>query len=893
MHWTGLGYPQGPRARAVNTFGPESMLSVRIDGREVETTPISLARLVFEGRADRHCPARTPGTTAERSLEQSLESPHCEALSDELLCRLRSMYASELPAVDIRELCERVERLCQWRWTNPHIAARFFWAAAWLNDVLDRLESAAELYDTFLQTSSREEHLRLLAYNNRGVLRIRLGRLEGVVDLARAAIPTSAGGMEQDRSRVDPGTGNPPSKGLPAACFNLLNLINVSLECGGLTRAVDEELAEFFSQLPEDSRTFWLGGETAGETRAEDSDSSFVILRDPTYRRLNTLTTRLAAGADNLVGREISPATGRLAASVSQLLLWESRSIGEERPGNGRGTSADLFVDGSYGYCAEAASLLLSDEVPSSLTRLESPLARAEQAAREELASIESRLTLNQYEFVRSRLHVQRRILSSLNRRGRLAGLIARVDAQLERVAHLESQSEQLDLQRACAGLISGVEQFCRLTDLCRARREHDDLLRRLQQVRSGLDSQTGGDTAVLFDELTGRLNRHLDRLMRLEARRGIRNPLRVLRQNWPQDRASPVPEAVYQALGQCHLGDPECRVEDWTALKERLDGHQGLYYLHKALALLRAGQVSRNEVDEDLIRSLLLKPDLWPTIAPLFGLSRPSESSDSQGTTTDIQLAMLAAASRVFEKTPEKPDGPEGAGGDGPLHRAGALLERVLEQMDSHADRCMELWRCVSATLSPVLEREDLDAIAQVKGLAERCLDHWPMGRAELPGRVDPRHPVNLFLESCEKARRLVEAGQWLNARPPRWDEAGKCYGDLLVLGLDTRSQLRRAVTGHYLALCHEQDAPPVQRQVLAGLEAWVAGKPQEAVQGIREQDVAREIARLRAAVPAARKASIAEPGQMDRSAGGSDCRSNDSKGGGWDPQEESKPDA
>jgi hypothetical protein len=128
------------------------MLSVRIDGREVETTPVSLARLVFDGRVDRHSPAKTPGTTAERSLEQSLESPHCEALSDELLARLRSMYASGSPEIDIQGLCEQVERLCQWHWANPHIAARFFWAAAWLNDVMDRLENAVEFYDLFLQT---------------------------------------------------------------------------------------------------------------------------------------------------------------------------------------------------------------------------------------------------------------------------------------------------------------------------------------------------------------------------------------------------------------------------------------------------------------------------------------------------------------------------------------------------------------------------------------------------------------------------------------------------------------------------------------------------------------------------------------------------------------------
>ena len=114
-----------------------------------------------------------------------------------------------------------------------------------------------------------------------------------------------------------------------------------------------------------------------------------------------------------------------------------------------------------------------------------------------------------------------------------------------------------------------------------------------------------------------------------------------------------------------------------------------------------------------------------------------------------------------------------------------------------------------------------------------------------------------------------------------------GRCYGDLLVLGLDTRDQLRRAATGYYLAAYHEEDAPHVQRQVLAGLETWVAGEPQEAGPPVREQDVVQEIARLRAAV------SAGQPMRAHGPAGGEDCCPNDSKGGGRDPQEEGKSEA
>ena len=855
------------------------MLSLRIDGREVETTPVSLAKLVFDGSVDRHSPSKSPGSTAERSLEQSLDSLHAEALSDELLCRLRSMYTSELPGIDIHGLCERVERLCRWRWVNPHVAARFFWAAAWLNDVLDRLESAEEFYDAFLQTSSRERHLRLLAYNNRGVLRIRLGRLEGVRDLMRAAVPSPETEMDSQ-----PG-------GLPAACFNLLNLINVALETASLARAVDEELADCFSQLPEDRQALWLGGEVPDpgdeqppeRDRAEDSKPGLLILRDPTCQRLNALTSRLAARAGELTGGELSPTPGKLSMSVRRLILWESRSNGEESPEDGRDVEVDPSAAGEYGFCAEAASLLLSEDIPSSLASLENPLARAEQAVREELASIENCLTVNQCELVRSRLEVQRRILCSLDRRGRLAGLLARVDAQLERVADLESQNEQIGLQRACAELISDVERFCRLADPCRAQREHDDLVRRLRHVRSGLSPRNGEEAAALLDELTTRLAGHMQRLRRLEIRKGIHDAMRSLRRNWPQDWAVPVPEATYQALAQCHLSDPQCWLEDWAALKEQLDGHQGQHHLRNALGMLQAGQVSWESVDGDLVRALALKPDLWLAVAPLFGLFCPSSASDSPEATAGIQIAMHAAASRLFDGAPQGTDGSPAAGCDGPMRRAGELLERVFQQMEGRANRCLELWQSVAATLSPVLEREDLGVIAQARGLAERCLDSWPTGTVQLPGRVDPRNPVHLFLESCDKARRLIEAGQWLNARPPRWDEAGKCYGGLLDLGLDTRDQLRRVVTGYYLAEWHEKDAPYVQRQVLAGLETWVAGVSQDMLRQVRRQNVAKEIAGLRAAVSIEWPEDGSEQGTL---AGDSDSCPNDSTGGGRDPQ-------
>ena len=293
----------------------------------METTPALLAQLVFDGQADRHSPVRPPAGGIEgipnatrrgweglrrgnrdpkrektafgnptpwlpwvgqaqgpaptgpepwQPLEQSLGTLHCEALTTELHRRLRRMGSLDASAVDVQELCTRVEGLCQWRWPNPLIAARFFWTAGWLNELVDRSKSALDFYDAFLLMPSRENHLRLLALNNRGVLRIRMGRLDGVQDLAHAALGerpedqkarTEEGKKERGEFRpsyIPTFLPSSPLAGLPAACFNLLNLINASFSAADLLRAVDEELMGFFCRLPPDLRASWLEGSSCG-----------------------------------------------------------------------------------------------------------------------------------------------------------------------------------------------------------------------------------------------------------------------------------------------------------------------------------------------------------------------------------------------------------------------------------------------------------------------------------------------------------------------------------------------------------------------------------------------------------------------------------------------------
>ncbi len=845
--------------RASGTFGPESMLCVRIDGREVETAPVALARMVLDGTVERRNPARTSSGASEQSLEQSLGVVYCEALTGELLQRIQSLYGPESSVVDVHELRLRVEDLCRWRWGSPHIAARFFWTAAWLNELTDRFESAMGYYDAFLQTASREGHLRLLAYNNRGVLRIRLGRLEGIQDLAQVALP-----MDLNATGLTP-------TGLPAACFNLLNLINVALGGDNLTQAVDEELADCFSQLPEEVRTYWLGPESDEENpewranepnHAAKPDGGLLILRDPLYGRLNRMTARLAAQAHGLTAAEAPQAAKRMSWAGSQLRLWECRYSDSGSGQDGDAEKPDRPVFSGHDHYAEAASLLLSDDVPACLMRLESPVSQAERFAQEELADIENRLALSHYELAKSRLHVQRRILSSLNRRGRFAGLLARMDAQLERIVQMEAQSEQFDYQRACARVVSAVEQFCRITDPCQADREFADLDRRLRHFRAQAASPAGEEVADLLDELTSRVERHARRLKRLEIRRRIRGPLRHLRQNWPTDRAKPVCESAYQALSQCHVNDPEGWIEDWSALRDQLDAHQGQYHLQSALTALQTDPVAWDRVEDDLAATLSLKPDLWLTVAPLFGLFHLPASGESAEAAVEVRAGIQATATRLFDKMTQERNDPSGGDRD-PMHQTDRLLGRAFQRIGADTRRLVRLWESVEATLLSELAAGGAEAIAEVKALAEKCLDHWPAGQTQVPGRADPRNPINLFLESCDKARRLTEAEQFLSARPPELEKARRGYAELLNAGLDSSEQIRRVVTGLYLAEFRQQDSPQIQREVLNGLEAWVEAMPEEVKQRVGEQDVVREIEGTRAALFAGRSIPGTGPAQ------------------------------
>jgi len=791
------------------------MLRVRIDNHDVKVMPISLAQMVFDGRLGQHDPARSADGATEQPLERAIGPSYLEALTAELLTRLRSMYRRGACAEGIDALRTRVESLCQWHWAVPNTRARFLWSAAWLNELSERSETAVSYYDAFLQTRCRESHLRLLAHNNRGALCIRLGRLDGIQDLAKSAIPSDASPA-----------GAATVTGLPAACFNLLNVINVAVEMDNLTQAVDGQLVEFFAQLPEETQRHWLGAASHASSGPIPSPEESSVLGDPTWRSLNHLTARLAAQAMSLD----PPQPAEQTPAREQLLLW-----GDDLP---------LCAHDRY---AEAATLLLGNQIPSALLPQDSPRRRAEQSALEELAEVEGLVAAGSFELARSRLEVQRKILVAMNHRARRDELLAQVDAELHRIKDSEKDFHQLQLQRTCARLVGELERFCELTNLTAADRQIEDLKRQLADQKSLLGPQGGAEFVGLLEELSFRAERHLRRLRRLDARKRIREPLRELRRTWPADWTAPIPDSAYAALAQCHLNDPGGQVEDWPRLREQLDAHQAHFRLRTALAQWSREPALPEKAEALLADVLTLCPDAWHTIAPLFGLTSERLAAAPSDTTADMRKALEAAARHMLGAPPsDLPERGQNRHRD-LLNRAALLLSRVFRELAENPGRFVRLWECVRGTLAPALADAPVEAIADVAAVAQGCLDHWPARGCGQVGRSDPRNPVRLFLESCEKTRCLAMAEKLLDAESPKVKEASEHIGWALRMGLENRDQVRRAATCIYLAQHGDQDAAPLQRRVLDGLDAWAGGLHKEAVRRIGEQEIISQIAAIK----------------------------------------------
>lgn len=879
------------------------MLHLPLNEHWTAAEPELVARLILDGRLDRSTPARDlTREESEGPLERFVEQPHLEELSAQLLQRLQMMYQPGPNGLEPAALRARVHELCKWNWPDPVIRARLLWVAGWLAELTGSLEQAIQCYDAFLRQRSPEESLRLLAYNNRGVLHIRLGQPEGVADLARAAIM-----MDPERDAAQ------QLRPLPAACFNLLNLLNLAAVRSALRDDVEGALIDFMAALPKDVRERWLGPDPKPVKREADKDhpeagqgtdrqdagdetsrpgassapsaqaaeapsdaptpeeavrddlrQRLHILQDTDFRRLNRLVSKLAIEAVKIAPPKRNESL--LTCAVDQLRLWHPRPQ-VDVAGEAAGRSGPQSVsERRHDEYAEVASLLYARHVPSSLTPREYTVIWAERLAQDSLGRSEEYLARGDYDLARSALESTQTALRGWEQEPRVHSLLEQVQNRLDLVRRRQSAHEQLELHEACAEIRQRVEEFCTLTSVCQAQRSLGGLTKQLGQVKTDLERVWGEESARLMDDLGQRATGHLERLERQELEAKVQRSLQRLREHWPDDWSEPVRDDAYRALAECRAQNPG-RADEWDALKAQLNRHQAQYHFRRALRSVSDGNVDAPRVEEDLLLALSLDPSLGPAAAPLFGLlGLPSTVPASTGDLGKIPGDLLRIAGKLLERQPLGPDGTWSATVRSDLVReACELLQRLFRAFPNAAASAAKLWEALAQSLERLLTEGYPEIVAEIEQLVAACLAAGPEIAGGKGLRADPRNPLNILLEQCRRAGLVGRAERALHGGEPDPEGAGKYFTQALELGLDRRDHLQRVVRGLYLTQLAHEDPPDRQRAILDALDDWVAGLAENECRWIRPADVSDRVAQIRQRLDAEAEPPDEEPDAED----------------------------
>jgi len=863
------------------------MLKIQVDGSWVAMDPATVVRRMLDGRVDRSTPAMDlTRTDAPAPLERLLQQSHFEELGARVLQGLQAMYVPGSSGVEPEDLRARVEALCKWDWTDPIVRGRLLWTAGWLEELTGSFERALRYYDDFLQQGTRQTRLRLLAYNNRGVLRIRLGRADGVRDLGRAAIC-----MDPDRPTPR------SSRALPAACFNLLNLLNLAIQYETLGDEVETALVDFLVRLPKSIRQEWLGldpkpkpdqdgsgaasasdgapvpaeppdadadpddhsdadPDADGDDRADpngDLRSRLGILRGRHYERFNKLRSRLAAAAMG-IAPEADLDRGRFRELVaSQLRLWSPRPEADVAGDAARRDPRQDPRHARHADYAEAASLLYARHIPSSLTGRDYTVVWAERLGQENLARSEQYMDDGEYDLARAALASALHALARSKGGRRLRLLRRQVKRQLRRADQRQAAKVQLDLHETCAILEREVAALCALTDLCQAQRESAGLMRRLERVKADLQRIWGADAVRLMDDLAQRVGRHLEKLETEDLAEKTREPRRRLHDAWPKEWAQAVPDAAYEALAECRLNDPDQRVEDWDLIRTQLDAHQGRYHLQRVIGSVAGpGGGDRAQTQRVLALALSLDPDLGAAVAPIFALLSLPAAAEMPEELDTIRTELLDTATRLLRTQPM---------GDGAwrpvvrrdlIRQACLLLGRLVRAFPGLGGRLVDLWSDLARGFGPALEEGRPEVVEEIDRMIDACLDACPPVGGRRSARSDPRNPLNVLRENCRKVALLGRGEQALNAKTPRPAEAVEYFTEALAQRLERPDHLARAAVGLYLGRLGLGWADPsdAQRRILDRLEDWAGKRPPDRCGQVRADDVMDEIRRIREAL-------------------------------------------
>lgn len=840
------------------------MLEVQIGDEWKALGARDVARAVLDGGLERSSPARNRlQHRGEGPLDQLLDPLHRDAISQELLSRLHLLYLRGPSAFESAPLRERLKALGDFGWDDPVLSGRVLWLSAWIEELRGSWQKAIHLYSTFLDQAEPEPVLRLLAYNNRGVLRCRFGRPGGVLDLGRAAFSMD---LHSETSR------------LPAACFNLLNLVNVAFRSESLRVQVDRALVEVFVRLPPPIRRRWIGpdpvpeGAEAGAlprraegdgARAADRESSnfaagrlrekLTILSVSSLERLNFFTSQLARAARDMAPlprpdrRDIR---AYREAIVRQLLLWRARPQADVA-GEGSSEPDAPSYTAHLHEVAEAASLLYARQVPSSLRPEEGSVNWLERKLREVLRRVSRHLDKREYDLAERFL---RSVIAEAPEDApdpRVRSLRYRAIEELETVkAHEQNQREQ-EIHMRWERLSRTVDEIRAEKNLYRARQRWNDLASEYEWLREALESRSGDRRDRFLRDLVGTVEEHLEELERRELEKrllGARARFFDLR---PSSWNTPVSAECWRALAECRLQDPNGIIQDWAILESELRAHDARHLFERAIAILcgSADPEDTRPVEDVLAAALASDRSLASACAPVLGLLHLPGLRDEPERAKEIRDALVGAARTLVETVPLAGDEGEPVLRSVRVQRAAGTLRRLLEGIlcFETRERVASISKALADGFEKALAEAEPERIDEIEVMITACLDVSPDVRGGTAARSDPRNPLAILLEDCSRLRALGLAERALNAREPRIDEAAALFHRALDARLRSASQLRRAVVGCYLSDCGRDDSSEEKRRVLDHLEEWVDEIDDELIAGIDLEKIEAKVRSLR----------------------------------------------
>lgn len=827
------------------------VLSIQIDGEWVQADDQSLAEWMLDGRVDELTPTRdSTKSQAACPLIESLQPPQLEIFTHRMMERLPGMYAAGPDSISLTALRERISRLRSWNWADHLTRGRLEWLDAWLSELAGSVDWAVKSYDAYLRGLAQEPVLRLLAHNNRGVLRVFLRQAEGVRDLACAAIPPDDNIALAEDSR------------LPAACFNLLNFLIHALNRQPLCDQVEDVLVDFMIQLPRRARERCLGpdlleiqepddagvfaqkGGQQGAREAADGVSDadagnrvarqnrqrkrLKILKDPSFVRLTRLAVYLADGAAAIAPNPDEQCT--VAAVASQLRLWTVESTDAET-GLGGAIRERRRRRNRLDQCAEAASLLYVSDIPSSLVPGDGSVSWVKQYADRAFGLAEEYCRSSEYKLAERTLASLSEALESSRSDPVVEPLAEEVAQHLQEVRHRARSQAQLDLYQTCTDLVRQTSLFCGRTDLCQAEFDADVLNRRVKQLEERLANEdvSEGEARALLGELPQRIQKHLDRLRREDIEQRIGKLRDQLQASVPRDWREPVSRESYEALRKCQANDPQCLVEDWRAWRVRLDKHQAQHHFRQALADITDGCGDSHDAQEMLDQALGFDPSLTPASASLYCVLALRKLDDPPEGLASTKADILRAARELLQLEPLGPDAMwSPAVRISLVQEACVLLERLIgayRGLDAEFD---DLWQALERGFAPAFAEAPPVILREILTVVDTCLKACPVHSSGGASRIDPRNRLYVLQRTCQKVLLTAEGEEALHEG--RTEEATSRFTQVVELlrrdamaGEQDGQLLRRAVSGLYLTGFAGQDPLYQQRWVLDSMDQWV----------------------------------------------------------------------